>query len=101
MLIHDFLDYYARNTPDSPCLSLEGETRSYAEIRDQSRQLANGLLALGIKKGERVSVLGENSIEHCLLMMAASRIGAVFAPLNYRLAPAELAYIVADAGPCY
>lgn len=97
MLIHDFLDYYARNAPDSPCLSLEGHTRSYGDIRDLSNQLAHGLLALGVGKGERVSVLGENSMEHCMLMIAASRVGAVFAPLNYRLAPAEIAYIVTDA----
>lgn len=97
MLVHDFLDYYARNAPDSPCLTLEGDTRSYGEIRDLSCRLANGLLELGVGKGERVSIIGENSIEHCLLLMAASRIGAVFAPLNYRLAPAEVAWIVGDA----
>ena len=76
MLVHDFLDYYARNAPESPCLSLEGETRSYADIRDQSNQLANGLLELGVGTGERVAVVGENSFEHCLVMMAASRIDA-------------------------
>ena len=97
MLVHDFLDYYARNAPESPCLSLEGETRSYADIRDQSNQLANGLLELGVGTGERVAVVGENSFEHCLVMMAASRIGAVAVPLNYRLAPAEIGFIVSDA----
>lgn len=97
MLVHQFLDYYGRNGPDAPCLSLEKTSRSYGEILALTNQLANGLLALGVAKGERVAILSENSIEHCLLFMAASKVGAVAVPLNFRLAPAEIGFIVSDS----
>ena len=97
MLIHQFLDYYGRNDPESPCLTLENTSCSYGEILALTNQLANGFLALGVARGERVAILGENSIEHCLLFMAASKVGAVAVPLNYRLAPAEIGFIVCDS----
>ena len=97
MFIHDFLEYYARNNSDAPCVSQGGLTLSYADVDGGSNQLANGLLKLGVGKGERVAVLGENSPAHFLLFMAVAKIGAVAVPLNYRLAAAELAFIINDA----
>lgn len=97
MLVHQFLEYYARNTPDAPCLTQEDVTHSYGELERRSTLLACALLHSGVQKGERVAILGENSVEHLLVMLAASKIGAVSVPLNYRLAPAELAFIITDA----
>ena len=97
MLVHHFLEYYARNTPDLPCLTLGDQTTSYGQVDAMANRIANGLLALGLGKGDRVAVLGENSLEHLLVFMAASKMGAVTVSLNYRLAPAELAYIINDA----
>ncbi len=62
-----------------------------------ANRLANGLLSLGVGKGDRVCILGENSMEHPLLFLAAGKIGAITVSLNCRLAPAELAYIINDA----
>lgn len=97
MLVHHFLEYYARNTPDAPCLSHGDEHLSYGHVNATANRLANGFLGLGVEPGQRVAVLGENSVQHCLLFMAASKIGAVAVPLNYRLAAAELAYVISDA----
>lgn len=97
MLVHHFLEYYARNQPDLPCLSQAGKTCSYGEVERFANQAANGLRALGIGHGDRVAILGENSLEHLVLFMAAGKIGAVSVSLNYRLAPAELAFIITDA----
>jgi acyl-CoA synthetase (AMP-forming)/AMP-acid ligase II len=97
MLVHHFMQYYARNTPQLPCLTENGVTTTYGEAESLSNQLANGLLGLGVKKGQRVAILGENSLEHLLLFMAAGKIGAVCVSLNYRLAPAELAFIIGDS----
>jgi len=97
MLVHDFPEYYARNMPGSPCLTQDGRTVSYGEANQRANRLANGLLALGVGRGQRVAILGQNSLEHMLLVLAASKIGAVCVSLNYRLAPAELAYILADS----
>jgi len=97
MLVHHFLEYYARNTPGAPCLSQGENSITYGVLNARANRLAHGFLELGVKKGERVALLGENSIEHCLMFMAASKVGAVAVPLNYRLAPAELAFILRDA----
>ncbi len=97
MLVHHFLEYYARNFPDNPCVTQEGVTTSYAEMDRLANRLANGLLSLGVGKGDRVCILGENSREHVALFEAACKIGAVTVSLNYRLAPAELAFIINDA----
>ena len=97
MLVHHYLEYFARNYPESPCFTQDEQKLNYSEVNCLSNQLANGLLDLGIEKGQRVAVLGENSIEHALMFYAAGKIGAVAVPLNYRLAPAELAYIIDDS----
>ena len=97
MLIHKTLEFYARDTQDAPCISIGENTLSYGEMNKLANQLANGFLQLGMKEGERVAILGENSVEHGVTIMAASKAGVVSVPLNYRLAPAELAYIINDS----
>ncbi len=97
MLVHQFTAYYARNFPDNPCLTQDGTTASYGEVDRLANQLANGLAELGIGSGDRIAIIGENSLEHLLTFLAAGKIGAVTVSLNYRLAPAELAYIINDA----
>lgn len=97
MLMHQFTEYYARNFPDSPCLTQGSDTASYGDVDKLANQLANGLSTLGISAGDRICIIGENSLEHLLTFLAASKIGAVAVALNYRLAPAELVYIINDA----
>lgn len=98
MLLQDFLAYYSRNNPDLSCIKFAGDVHNYAEIEALSNRFANGLLDLGIAKGDRVTVVGENSLEHVLMFYAAAKIGAIFVPFNYRLAAAELEYVVGDSG---
>ena len=97
MLVQHYVEYYARTFPDKPCITQDGTSTSYGEVNDLANRLANGLLGLGVRKGQRVAILGENSMEHLLLFLAAGKIGAVTVSLNYRLAPAELCYLVGDA----
>jgi fatty-acyl-CoA synthase len=61
--------------------------------------VAHRLLALGCGDGARVAVLARNSASYLVLYFAAAKAGAVLLPLNWRLAPAEWAGIVADAEP--
>ena len=97
MLVQHFLEYYARNTPDLPCLTQHGKTTSFGEVNALANRVANGLLTLGVEKGQRVAILGENSLQHLLLFMGAGKIGAVTVSLNYRLTPAELGFIIRDS----
>src|SRR2546430_15234767 len=72
--------------------------RTYAALDDGSNRLARALLSAGVRAGDRVAHLDRTAPEIVELLFATSKIGAVTVPLNWRLAPAELEMIVADAG---
>jgi acyl-CoA synthetase (AMP-forming)/AMP-acid ligase II len=72
---------------------------TYAELDDRSSRLAQALLAAGVRAGSRVAYLDRTAPEIVELLFATSKLGAVTTPLNWRLAPAELAAIVNDAQP--
>jgi acyl-CoA synthetase (AMP-forming)/AMP-acid ligase II len=77
-------------------LSFEGKGITYAEFDKASNRTANGLVAQGIAKGDRIAFLGKNSPIYFELIAAASKIGAVVTPLNWRLAGPELIYVLND-----
>ena len=98
MRLHDFLDYYADQYPDSN-FAVQGQRRiSYREAIAEVHQLANAFTAAGIGPGDRVALLSKNSIEYAICYYAASKSGVVPVPMNYRLAPTEWAYIINDSG---
>ncbi len=74
-----------------------GERRhTYAELHDRCARLGGALDTLGVAPGGVVGILSLNSIEHLELWLGIPRAGRVMNDLNYRLAPAELAFIVDD-----
>jgi long-chain acyl-CoA synthetase len=73
------------------------ETRSYAEIDDRSNRLANALLALGLKKGDRVATLLENSVRCVEVDFALAKAGLVRVSLNPRSTVSDAGYILADS----
>ena len=84
---------------DRPALSLEdAETWSYRELHAQSNAYANGLLSLGVTKGDRVGILMHNSLEYWALYLGIVKIGAIAVRLNFRLTSAELEYVISDSG---
>ncbi len=97
----DLLSNRARLTPEREALlELEtGQRYSYAELNARANQAAHFLQRLGVGSGDRVSILAHNSVVYIDLLYGLAKIGAVFAPLNWRLVAAELAYIVNDCRP--
>jgi long-chain acyl-CoA synthetase len=88
--------HHARTRGDAPALSFEGRVTRYAELDRRSDQVANGLLALGLKRGDHVVYLGK-SLDHFFeLLIGAERAGLVPTPVNWRLAVPEVAYIIRD-----
>ena len=97
MLVHDYLDYHAREHPGFD-VAVQGTRRvTYREAVAEANRLANTFLATGLRAGDRVAILSKNSIEYLLLYYGAFKAGVVPVPLNYRLAPAEWTYIINDA----
>ncbi|HTW35483.1 MAG TPA: fatty acid--CoA ligase [Rhizomicrobium sp.] len=83
---------------DAPAFVFEGRSTSFQEFDRHANQVANGLIAAGIGKGRRVAYLGKNSDHYFEVLFGAAKAGLVMAPVNWRLAPPEIIYIVQDAG---
>ena len=79
-------------------MHFEGRAVTWREFDERTDGIAAGLAELGISAGERLGILGNNSVSWCELAVAAFKAGAVVVPLNIRLSPDELGYIVAHAG---
>ena len=88
-------------TPDRVGLvELEtGDRYTYKALNDRTNRLANFMREkLGVEKGDRVSILAKNSIVFIDLFYGLPKLGAIFAPFNWRLTARELNYMVRDLG---
>src|SRR5881227_3920393 len=74
----------------------EGRRTSFAGLDIHTNRVANGLKALGVKPHERVAYLGKNSDIYFELLLGAIKASVVLAPVNWRLAGPEIAFIVED-----
>jgi acyl-CoA synthetase (AMP-forming)/AMP-acid ligase II len=93
----DIVRAHAAAQPDAAAFVMGAETLTYADLDRGSNRAANGLLALGIGKGDRIAFIGKNHFLYFELLVAASKIGAVMTPVNWRLAPPEVEYIVRNS----
>ena len=82
--------------PDQPAPSW-GEM-TWAQVADRARAQAAGLDALGLAPGERVAVVSQNSARLFTSFFGVSGSGRILVPINFRLAPPEVEYIVEHSG---
>jgi acyl-CoA synthetase (AMP-forming)/AMP-acid ligase II len=92
------LEHHADRFPARPCLVWGARTITYRDLERGAAEAAGGLRRLGIGRGDVVGVLLYNCPELIEVMFALSRIGAIFMPINWRLAADEVAYILHHAG---
>jgi fatty-acyl-CoA synthase/long-chain acyl-CoA synthetase len=90
----DVVREHARTQGETVAFTYDGEDISFAALDEGANRVANGLAALGVKPGERVAFLGKNHPLYFEALVGAARIGAVMTPVNWRLAPPEVAYIL-------
>jgi fatty-acyl-CoA synthase len=98
----DFVAHFARTTPEQLAVFDLAQSRrlSYSEFEASIEQATSVLTeALGSPVGERVAVVSRNRAEMLVLHFACIRCGAIFVPVNWRLAAAEVAAILADCRP--
>jgi fatty-acyl-CoA synthase len=77
---------------------VDGRRRlSYRTLNGRVNQLARALLSMGLKPGDRIAILAYNGLEYVETIFAAAKLGLILVPLNWRLAPAELAFILSDS----
>jgi fatty-acyl-CoA synthase len=96
--LSSFIAFHARQTPERCALKYRGEEISYAAFAERIRVVGGWLTSRGIGPDDVVAVLMKNSAAFLDIAFAASHIGAIFLPINYRLASDEIAYIVENAG---
>jgi fatty-acyl-CoA synthase len=78
---------------------IAGERRiTYTELDRRTDRLARAFRAEGVRRGDRVAGLLLNSPAFLETMLATAKLGAVFVPMNLRLSPAEVTYLLADSG---
>ncbi|MFF9504912.1 long-chain fatty acid--CoA ligase [Streptomyces sp. NPDC014656] len=87
-----------RKTPDRIAVVHENRTWTYRDLHHRVLRLAHALRALGVARGDRIAYLGPNHPAFLETLFAAGTLGAVFVPLNTRLAAPELAYNLTDSG---
>ncbi len=84
----------ARN--DATAFEFEGRVSSFADFDRNTNRVARALIASGVKPKERIAYLGKNSDHYFELLFGAMKAGVVMAPVNWRLAGPEIAFIVED-----
>lgn len=95
--LHEFLTATADAHPQAGALVISGRRLTYAELRDNVREVAQGLHALGISRGDHVAVCMGNSLEWVIFFYAAASIGAVTVPVNTRFKADEMLYCLKQA----
>jgi acyl-CoA synthetase (AMP-forming)/AMP-acid ligase II len=95
--ISDMVRTHARLNPQATGTLDSRRSLSFAQWDQRASGLASGLMSQGMKAGERVAVLAYNCVEWMEIYVALARAGLVAVPLNFRLLPQELLYILQDA----
>lgn len=92
------LDAHARLAPDRPGARDLERALTFAGWNERARRLANALLGLGLSKGDRVAVLAFNRLEWAEIYAATAKAGLIAVPINFRLSPVEMGFILEDCG---
>jgi len=98
MTIGTWIRDRGRLTPERTAIDFCDRTVTYGELDRDSSRLAAELMGRGLGRGDRVAVLADNCPEYVTLFFACAKAGLVMTPLNWRLAPPELAYQVDHSG---
>ncbi|MBN2297027.1 MAG: long-chain fatty acid--CoA ligase [Deltaproteobacteria bacterium] len=90
----------AQICPDRTAIIYEDRLVTCRELNEGVNRCAHFMIKKGIKKGDRVAVVLLNCVEFLQIYFACAKLGAVFVPLNWRLAGPELEYQLNDSGSC-
>lgn len=99
LVIGNVLRHAARSTPSRTAATLDDGRVSFAELDEQTNRVGHALAAMGVGHLDRVAWWGDTSLEALPIFFALAKLGAVFAPVNARLGPAEAAVVIGYARP--
>jgi acyl-CoA synthetase (AMP-forming)/AMP-acid ligase II len=94
MTFGSYIEASVKKFPNRTALIFEDKTLTYHEFNERINRTASALLKLGVKKGDKVALYMDNCIEYLEVVFATSKIGALWVPVGFRLAPQEVKYIL-------
>src|SRR5947199_9692385 len=97
LVLPEFLSHNAVLYPDRIAVAYEDQTITFAELEERSNRLANALAQRGVKRGDNVALLMYNRPEVVETWFGCHKLGACPVPINFRLAQAEVDYILDNA----
>lgn len=98
LALKDLFSHHVKTKPDRKYLILNDITITYSECNEKACRFANGLLKMGVKKGDRVAFMAPNVPQYVIALQACYKIGAIVVPIN-PLAPApEVSHYLKDSG---
>ena len=96
---NNWVNIHAESKPDQPAFRFLGKETTWAELKDHVGKFADALSRRGVGAGDRVMIMALNCTEFVEAVLGANEIGAIAVPVNFRLTPSELAYLVSDCTP--
>jgi len=93
----DFLNIATAICPDKTAIVFEDKRYTFSQLNERVNRLANGLLKLGVKKGDRVSFIQVNCNQCVETYFAVAKAGAIYLPLNFRAKEKEFTYMLNTA----
>ena len=97
MILGNILRRNSKLYPNNESLIYEEHRFTWAETQDRVNSLVNGLLSLGVQKGDRIAVLSDNSHRYLEIYLASAHAGFVIVPLNSMFKPVELRGLLKNA----
>lgn len=94
MLIHDLLQHSAARLPNKVALVCDNQRLTYAEIDTMANRLANAMIERGVRRGDRVAIYLNNSIETVVSIFATLKAGGTFVVINHTTKRDKLIYIL-------
>ena len=98
LTLGDMLETHARLHPARLGARDLERSLTFGQWNDRSRRLANAMLSMGLAKGDRVAILAYNRLEWAELYAATAKAGIIAVPINFRLSPIEIKFIIEDCG---
>lgn len=99
-LVTDGLCYWARQAPARPAIVFDGtDLVDYQSLDRWTDAAARCHAEAGLRTGDRIGIIGDNSLEWVVAALGALKLGAVVVPFNNRFTPDELRYLVDDSAP--
>jgi acyl-CoA synthetase (AMP-forming)/AMP-acid ligase II len=93
----DFLNIATAICPDKAAIVFEGKRYTFSQLNERVNRLANGLIKLGVQKGDRVSFIQVNCNQCVETYFAVAKMGAIYLPLNFRAKEKEFTYMLNTA----